>query len=166
MGKVTKYAAACMAMFSIIGAFIGCSQQSDGYANSPIDKIVRDMNSEPNFSIILYDMDYKQNAMSSDVYRHKYQIITPKGEEVTAKDTDWLEVPQAYFDSQVNNMGMEVVSKVDGKLNKVATPAGYSQYVGNSQYGQWTNRGGSSFWEFYGRYAMMSTMFNMMSPVP
>jgi len=60
---------------------------------------------------------------------------------------------------------MEVATKKDGKLSKVASPAGYNHYVGNQKYGHWTERNGSSFWEFYGRYAFMSSMFHMMSPV-
>jgi len=65
----------------------------------------------------------------------------------------------------MNNMGMEIASKDStGALNKTPAPPGYGNYVGNSQYGQWrTGSDGSSFWEFYGKYAMMSSIFNMMS---
>ena len=51
----------------------------------------------------------------------------------------------------------------NGKLHKNASPPGYNNYVGNEKYGQWENRGGNSFWAFYGQYAFMSSMFNMMT---
>ena len=56
---------------------------------------------------------------------------------------------------------MEIVSKQDGKVSKAVAPPGYGSYVGNQRYGHWTQRGGSSFWAFYGQYAFMSSMFRM-----
>lgn len=59
-------------------------------------------------------------------------------------------------------MGMEIVAKnEEGEVSRTASPPGYSNYVGNPQYGHWVNRGGNSFWEFYGKYALMSSLFNM-----
>ena len=60
-------------------------------------------------------------------------------------------------------MGMTIASKTDGVLSKQAAPAGYNNYIGNPKYGQWQERNGSSFWEFYGKFAFMSSMFNLMS---
>ena len=41
-----------------------------------------------------------------------------------------------------------------------SAPVG-SEYVGNSNYGQWQQgSNGSSFWEFYGKYAMFSHLFS------
>ena len=154
----------CCAVASVL--LCSCGSSSVSYKNE-VDVLVRDMNDISNFSIILYDMDYEKNTFSSDVYRHKYQIIIPdKDGEIDVKETGWKEISEPNFKSHVNDMGMEVASKVDGKLSKAVTPAGYSQFVGNEKYGQWEDRGGSSFWAFYGRYAMMSSLFNMMSPTP
>lgn len=80
--------------------------------------------------------------------------------------TDWVVVSSIFFNANVDNMGMELASKKDGKINKSASPAGYSNYIGNEKYGQWKERDGSRFWEFYGKYAFMSSMFRMaMFPV-
>ena len=38
-----------------------------------------------------------------------------------------------------------------------------SQLVGNPQYGQWGNNSGGSFWEWYGKYALFSSLFR--SPI-
>jgi hypothetical protein len=66
------------------------------------------------------------------------------------------------FNKHLNDMGMELASKFDGKVKKETSPAGYSNYVGNERYGSWrTHSDGSRFWEFYGKYAFMSSMFNL-----
>ncbi|MCW3805005.1 hypothetical protein [Plebeiibacterium marinum] len=131
---------------------------SGSWEKSPVDKLIRSLANEPNFSIILLDMDSRSNG-----YYHQYQVIVEKPDTVVAKDTDWEKVSDSFFASNVNNMGMEIASKKNGKLSKVASPAGYNHYVGNEKYGHWVQRDGGSFWEFYGRYAFMSSMFNMMT---
>ncbi|PCH73015.1 MAG: hypothetical protein COB98_11230 [Flavobacteriaceae bacterium] len=108
-------------------------------------------------------MDFKE---AESKYFHKYQIITENGDSIQSKESPWTQVNDTFFDANVNNMGMELVSKKNGKLSKIAAPPGYTNYVGNKQYGQWQQRDGNSFWEFYGKYAFMSSMFRMaMFPV-
>ncbi len=154
-------------------SFRGCkdndksTQQADRqqttYTKSPVDNLIRDLSSEQNFTIILFDMDYVE---SSNEYKHKYNVIVDRPDSVYTKESDWLVVGSVFFNANVDNMGMELASKKDGKLNKIAAPAGYSNYIGNEKYGQWKERDGSSFWEFYGKYAFMSSMFRMaMFPV-
>ncbi|MBL4746921.1 MAG: hypothetical protein JKY08_11215 [Flavobacteriaceae bacterium] len=133
------------------------------YQKSPVDILIRDMATERNFTILLLDMDFKE---AEKKYFHKYQIINEVGDSIRSKETPWKQVNDIFFDANVNNMGMELASKKDGKLSKIAAPPGYSNYVGNKQYGQWKERDGSRFWEFYGKYAFMSSMFRMaMFPV-
>ncbi|GAF01425.1 hypothetical protein [Saccharicrinis fermentans] len=134
------------------------TQTAQSWEKSPVDDLVRDLSSENNFSIILLDMDSR-----SGKYFHKYNIIVEKADTVLANQTDWTEVPESFFAINVDNMGMEIVSKKDGKVSKVAAPAGYSNYIGNEKYGHWRQRDGYSFWEFYGQYAFMSSMFNLMT---
>jgi hypothetical protein len=125
---------------------------------SPVDILVRDLSAEQNFSIILYDMDYDE---AKDQYKHQYNVLLEKDDSVQVKKTDWLVVSSAFFSQNAENMGMELASKKDGKVSKVAAPAGYSNYVGNEKYGHWKERDGNRFWEFYGKYALMSSMFRM-----
>ncbi len=133
-------------------------QTAQNWQKSPVDEIIRDLSAENNFSIILLDMDSRNGK-----YFHQYNVIVEKPDTVVANQTDWKEVPEAYFGQNVDNMGMEIASKKDGKVSKVASPAGYNHYVGNERYGHWVQRDGGSFWEFYGKYAFMSSMFNMMT---
>ena len=136
-----------------------------GFNKSPVDDIVKDIPNDQIFSIILYDMDQKGNF--STTYFHKYQIIRELEGDASEILTDWKEVSKRDFTSNIDNMGMEIVARDStGTLSKEVAPPGYNNYVGNSKYGQWENRGGSSFWAFYGQYAFMSSMFRMsMFPV-
>ncbi|MEA3444206.1 MAG: hypothetical protein U9R19_05705 [Bacteroidota bacterium] len=138
---------------------VGCGGKE--FVKKPVDTLIRDMNSEPVFSIVLYDMEVEGNF--SKTYKHQYQIITEKDSLPQERKTDWYNVGKDYFKYHENNMGMEVASKGrDGKVNKTVSPAGYSNYVGNTHYGRWSQGSGGSFWEFYGKYAMLSSVFHMV----
>ncbi len=139
-----------------------CGSSERKFVKSPLDNLIRDLDSEKNFTIILYDMEMEDN-IGSDEYKHKYKIITMKDSVPQERITDWMPVSEQFFFEHEKNMGMEIASKKDGKLSKVVAPPGYSNYVGNPQYGQWrTSSDGSSFWEFYGKYAMMSSMLGLV----
>jgi hypothetical protein len=136
------------------------SQTAKNWQKSPVDELIKELSSEQNFSIILFDMDADE---ATNKYKHQYQILIQRPDTVVEKKTDWKNVSETFFAQHVNDMGMEIATKKDGKVTKQAVPAGYNHYVGNEKYGRWENRGGSSFWAFYGQYAFMSSMFNMMT---
>jgi len=138
--------------------FSNVEQINNNWEKSPVDNLIRDLSNEQNFSIILMDMDSRSNG-----YYHQYQVLIEKPDTVLTKTTDWEKVSDTFFANNINNMGMEIASKKDGTVSKVASPAGYNHYIGNERYGHWVDRGGSSFWEFYGQYAFMSSMFHMMT---
>lgn len=165
--------------------FWACGSNEKPYIQFPADTISRDLDSVKNFSIVLFDMDVTED----EKFMHKYKIVSrknnapepnPADTAATAQTlspadlgfeeriTDWMEVSPEDFDFYSSDMGMEIYSKVDGNLNKVTAPPGYSQYVGNEKYGHWqTNPStGQSFWAFYGQYMFISSMFHLMSPVP
>ncbi len=152
-----------ISFFYIVLFIAACS--SNDFKKSPVDNLIKEMSTQPKYTILLHDMDVE--GTFSKTYKHQYQIITEKDSTPSAETTDWYEVSENFFMLHQNNMGMEIASKAaDGTVTKTVSPPGYSQYVGNSQYGQWkTGNDGSSFWEFYGKYAMLSTMFNLISPV-
>ena len=133
------------------------------YEKSPVDILIRDLAAEQNFSVILFDMDYTKQT---DTYKHQYHVLVEKKDSVYVQNLDWVPVSSIFFNANVDNMGMEIAAKKDGKISKAIAPAGHSNYVGNEKYGQWKERDGTSFWEFYGKYAFMSSMFRMaMYPV-
>lgn len=138
-----------------------CGNHPD-LTKKPVDELVKNLNQVKDFSIILYDMDAEGTFFTK--YKHQYQIIEgdsasgPK-EEITG----WYEVSKDYFIANVDNMGMEIVSKKNGILDKTVGPPGYGSYIGNPQYGHWVENDGNNFWQFYVQYAFMSSMFNLMT---
>ena len=136
---------------------------SSDYKKNPVDELVSKMHDQKPYTIVLQDMDVEGSF--SHTYKHMYQVITEDADSVpSSKIVGWYEVSEQFFKQNENNLGMEIVSMTrEGKLSKSAAPAGYGNYVGNSRYGQWqTGSNGNSFWSFYGKYMMMSTMFDLM----
>lgn len=147
----------------LVGIIALQSCSSNNFKKNPIDQLIVQMDQVKPYSIILQDMDV--NGSFSHTYLHKYKIITEDIDGIPQeKITDWKEVPKLFFSKNENNLGMEIVSKnSEGKISKSAAPPGYGNYVGNSKYGEWkTNSSGNSFWSFYGKYMMMSTMFDLV----
>jgi hypothetical protein len=168
-------------LFLLVAVLASCgSSDKEKFAKSPVDQLLKKYDKEKPLSLILYDIELDEGFFS-DTYKHKYKVVREKpekttdslGNEITIGKpyetlTDWYEVSEGFFNENANNMGMEVAYRDEnGKLNKVPAPPGYNRYVGNKQYGQWsTGSNGNSFWAFYGQYMFMSSMFNLMSPIP
>lgn len=141
----------------------GCSSNED-FKKNPVDVIIRDMSKEvESFSIILHDMEV-EGTFTRD-YKHQYKVIKEIKGQPVEEITSWHTVSKTFFQQHENDMGMEIAARdKDGKLSKNAAPPGYSNYVGNPQYGQWVDNGnGNMMWSFFAQYAMMSMMFNMMA---
>ena len=159
-------------IFILVGTLVLCScGGGKKFKKNPVDDLIRDMPANVPFSIVLHDMEVEGSFF--ETYFHQYEIIATDS-VVTIGDstatlpsrklTGFMEVSEDYFKMQANNMGMEIASRdANGNVSKGVNPPGYSNYVGNQRYGRWVNRGGTSFWEFYGQYAFMSSMFNMMA---
>jgi len=140
-----------------------CESDYSEPIKSPVDDLVKTMTNVPSFSIILYDMNTEGSIFKE--YYHQYRIIKEdENGDIDEKNTDWHPVGESFFKANLNNMGMEIAAKgADGKVTKGVSPPGYGAYVGNEKYGRWSQGSGGSFWEFYGKYALMSSMFNMMA---
>ena len=157
-----KYIKLCL-VFNILWLTISCGPDRKKYVKTPIDNIITEYMNVPNYSVILADMNYRE---TTDEYFHKYKIIIIKKnntesveDDFDVKLTDWKKVSDITFDDYQNDLGMTILSKKDGVLNKKSKPAGYDNYVGNPKYGRWqTNSSGSSFWAFYGQYAFMRSL--------
>ncbi|MDO6736914.1 hypothetical protein [Wenyingzhuangia sp. 2_MG-2023] len=142
---------------------VSCGSEKKPYVKSPLDVIVTTYIDQQNYSVILADMNYEE---SNDSYFHKYRIVIPKTATPTGSEndfeiinTDWKKVSLLVFEQHQNDLGMTVLSKKNGVLDKKTAPAGYDNYVGNKKYGQWqTSSNGTSFWAFYGQYAFMRSM--------
>ena len=150
--------------------FLTSCGSSERVVKDPVDNYTRDLDKYNTYSVILYDMDLEENTFSSDIYKHQYKFILPAkdttgGKIVRDSLSGWVTVSEETFNKNLDNMGMELLSKnEEGKVSKVASPAGYNNYVGNQRYGSWqTGSNGNSFWAFYGQYAFMSSMLGMMN---
>lgn len=156
-----------LSLFSLFSLFllVSCGGSGSSY-KTPVDDLIKQMSNDQNFSIILYDIEYN-SGFFSDTYKHKYRVVREKADGTPySSETDWFKVNRDFFEQNANNMGMEIATKMDGKVTKNAAPPGYNRYVGNSRYGNWrTGSNGMSFWEFYGQYAFMSSMLNLMTPI-
>ena len=166
-------------IYFIVLLLAACGGEEQKLGKTPIDDLIRDMDSIQNFTIILFDMDAEDSK-----YKHRYKIITENMGTVTVENdqgldssykelipeeklTAWYDVQEVVFDHYIKDMGMEVASKTDGKVSKTVSPPGYSQYVGNERYGSWKkDDSGNSFWEFYGKYMFISSMFNLLAGPP
>lgn len=124
-----------------------------GTKENPLDPLVKSLASIPTFSIILEDMN--QEGVFSKQYFHKYRVVQEKNSYLT----NWLEVPESIFKKDEKLLGMALISKKEGEIEKDPAPPGYA-YVGDEKYGRWRNdSSGGTFWEFYGKYAFFSSLF-------
>nr|WP_320190009.1 hypothetical protein [uncultured Desulfobacter sp.] len=90
-------------------------------------------------------------------YFHKY-IIEENGD---TSETDWEPVNASFYEQNLDNLGMAILSKPYGEFepDSHAAPPGMA-YVGNPRYGEWKkDTHGNSFWSWYGRYAFFSNLF-------
>ena len=163
-------------LFLAVVLIWGCSSSQDearekklANLKSPVDDIIKTLDDTTDYSILLYDMDADDDFKK---FKHKYRIIAvhdsfpgqDSSQVVTTDTTDWKVVTEDFFVDNAEYMGMELASKNHGKVirPKVPSPAGYSNHVGNTRYGSWrTNDSGNSYWAFYGRYMMFSSMLHM-----
>lgn len=100
--------------------------------------------------------EYSLDDALSKCY-HRYTYVR---NGVKDKDTDWEEVSCDTFEQDEDNLGMAILAKSMGEFEEerdtTPAPPGMAE-VGNPKYGQWKTDAstGSSFWEFYGQYALM-----------
>ena len=131
--------------------------------SNPLLSLQKKLDRFPEYAIILNDMRYEGNFFTD--YFHQYKIIVNSDKDSANHEqalSDWQRVSSTFFRQHVNNLGMVLASKtVGGDKSSVPQPPGY-QYIGNQQYGRWVERDGTSFWEFYGKYALISSLFGMM----
>lgn len=154
-------------ILAVLALFIqACSPGGPTFQKDPVDDLIKDMSEVPDFSILLYDMDFNEET---EQYLHQYRILKePQGvDSILTETTGWLPVSSAYFNEHIEDMGMTIVTKTNGTVDKKVSPPGYNQYVGNEKYGQWQqNSDGTSFWEFYGKYALLRSVLGFgLSPI-
>ncbi len=96
---------------------------------------------------------------TKETYFHKY-ILEENGE---TKETDWEQVDESFYETNLEFLGMAILAKPYGVFEQdrliQAAPPGMA-YVGNPKYGEWKEgSGGDRFWSWYGKYAFFSNLF-------
>ncbi|MFQ5822599.1 MAG: hypothetical protein ACE5JB_00925 [bacterium] len=135
-------------------------------SSTPIERLRRQLDKYPEYSIILEDMKEEGNFFKD--YFHRYKIVyaekigNPDSLIYQSQISDWDKVNKREYEKYRNYLGMVLASKSrDSEVTNAQYPPGY-QYVGDPRYGNWRrDERGNSFWEFYGKYAFFSHMFGM-----
>jgi len=130
---------------------------------NPLDRLRRELDPYPEFSVILQDMKTSGNFVND--YHHQYKVIygvKAAGAEAPVfheKISDWIPVDRKLYEKYQDYLGMTILTRgADGRVEEAFFPPQY-QWVGDSRYGRWVDDGrGDSFWEFYGKYAMLSAV--------
>jgi hypothetical protein len=132
-----------------------------------------------NWDKMLVDMEKRGSTYEQKVrtVNTRYPDATAKNGETTS-DERWVDVPQSTYEAQKRDLGMVLEHKPAGSYDfeaeKTPQPAGFAYMappsVGSNQYGYWDRHSdGTSFWVFYGQYALMrDLLFNhtYRSPMP
>ena len=122
---------------------------------------------------VLVDMETRGSGKARE-YNQKIKTVRTTLTDATAKggtatsDEKWVDVSKAEYQAMEKNLGMAIEHKSAGKYDteseRVVQPAGFAYMAPQgqrNQYGYWEQRNGTSFWVFYGQYALMrDLLFN------
>jgi hypothetical protein len=117
--------------------FVACNGTKPAYKveKEPIEEVAKKaLPSE--FSIVLNDMDVEETEKFIK-YKHKYTLLKIEKDSLVVDSVDWKPVSEKFFLEHENDLGMEILSYHNGKLNTVAKPVGYDWAVGNTKEGKW-----------------------------
>jgi hypothetical protein len=134
----------------VTGFLFGCGGGPKGL---PIEALKEHLKADPSYSVILEDM--KEEGTFGKRYFHQYRVVREENSGLTK----WMQVPKDYYKAHEEYLGMSLAVKKEGEVDTTVSPPGY-QYVGDSRYGEWKqDNSGNSFWAFYGKYALFSSLF-------
>jgi hypothetical protein len=122
---------------------------------------------------VLVDMEVRGTG-NARAYDQKIKTVSTTVADATGKsgattsDEKWVDVTPAQYQAMEKDLGMTIEHKPAGKYDteseRVAQPAGFAYMAPpgqSNQYGHWEQSNGTSFWVFYGQYALMrDLLFN------
>jgi hypothetical protein len=97
--------------------------------------------------------------LNQTVYWHRYGMVWQAPAGMQRDSTPWTRITEEQYNDELPLEGLAVATRQNGKdMDEPVAPE--MAFVGNPTYGHWT-RGprGDSFWEWYGKYAMMRDLF-------
>lgn len=126
-------------IFMISLLLIGCG--GTVIPTNPIQEMKKEFESKEAYTIVLFDMDLQDGK-----YKHQYKVFDLIGEKKAAiTTTEWKDVGDDFFLLHEDDLGMEIFSKMaDGSYNHLVTPPGFTHFIGNSNFGQWSSSGAVS----------------------
>ncbi|WP_299885627.1 hypothetical protein [uncultured Lacinutrix sp.] len=101
----------------------------------PSEEIINSI-SKNDFSIILDDMKITEEDNVIN-HQHKYKVLEMKGDSLYSTSKQWKSVNKSFFLKHENDLGMEIISKHDNKISRVAKPVGFGWAIGNESHGEW-----------------------------
>lgn len=132
------------------GILTGCGSGPD---QSPLEILKKTLKDAPTYSVVLEDM--RTEGTFSKQYFHRYLVVLPD----ESWKTQWYPVSKADYQQHLDHLGMSLLARKDGNFDDFVAPPGY-HFVGDETYGRWRqDNTGDSFWEFYGKYALLSSLF-------
>lgn len=117
---------------------IGCSSNvkpAKTVSVEPTEELLKEYRNQ-DFSVVLDDMKIEEETNLMD-YQHKYKVLTMVGDSLHTKKMPWKTVNKKYFKDHENDLGMEVISKHNGKTSRVTQPVGFGWAIGNEKHGEW-----------------------------
>lgn len=160
----------CLAVFGFFGLqFLVCGTCEVGsfsdssntiYSQSAvptvegINEVIKNYDYLNDFTIVLNDMNYDNKQ-----FQHQYEVIIPDRDSIRSEMTGWKGVSAKYFRQHKDHLGLEIAAKKDGLVMRDVAPPGFSQYVGNEQYGEWKEDNGRRSWFFFPRYMYLGNIF-------
>lgn len=120
--------------FSILFLLVSCGGAK--VEKSPVDKMKDEFGLKTPYSILLWDMDLKE-----DVYYHKYVVATKINDSIVFDKTDWEKVSHDFFELNRGNLGMEILGlNIQHKYNNLPTPPGFTNIIGDRKFGDWKHQ--------------------------
>lgn len=113
----------------------GSEKKAKFVSIEPSETILKKM-PNTNFSIVLDDMKIEEEA-DLTVYKHKYNVLKMVGDSLHQEKKSWQDVNKSFFLKHKNDLGMEILSKHNGKVSRVAQPVGFGWAIGNEKHGEW-----------------------------
>lgn len=142
-----------LALPLVLGAALwsaACSSPDD-----PREVLAKRYAGQPEYSVILEDMDTSGTFFKTR--HHRYKVVTaepdPAGGDTryNTQLTDWMPVPKKLHGQMAPLLGMTILAKTAEGLTRTPYPPGYN-LVGNSRCGRWvTDAKGEELWDFYPR---------------
>lgn len=114
----------------------GDIEKGSKYVSIEPTELIKESIPTNDFSIVLDDMKITEEANLIN-HLHKYKVLEVKDDSLHVISKGWESVSKDFFKNHQNDLGMEIVSRHNGKLSNIAQPIGFGWAIGNENHGEW-----------------------------